>query len=503
MENTKDKDSLENLFNQKFNEEELLMKQEGWNVPSAGLWDSIEEQLPKAASKRRMLYSHWIATAASVLLVISCFQLVQYQQKLDFLLNKLVANEKAVLGMKKQMAALIPVKTTSTIEESSILPISKEVVEKIDLPNKLPNKDIAIHTTKTPNKIVIKTDNRLTSSTVQSAVTTTALSSNSLGMEVASNPFQEHQMRNIASTDKLGVSEKIKRIATITPLPVPLSTVVIQQKNLPILIPPILSAAEKTHNWYVSASVAPVQHELKRESRSNASSDLVVKAMSQEKAFAANLQAGIQLANNWSVESGIRYANYQHLSNHSKQVSYSYLEEHLNRDGDYESNFQVEMESGAGIAEAAILLARSSTTNIEKDATIKVDIDFSNALAFIDIPVLIGKQWQKGNWRMGIKAGLYNRFLLKNIVVLKQVQLNDDRFTTEPILLQATHKSDEASRYSARYVAAIDIAYAVNSNLDIYASPSFSRSLQPIVESNLATIHSQEKALNVGVRYHL
>ena len=503
MENTKDKDSLENLFNQMFNEDELLMKKEGWNVPNAELWDSIEEQLPKAAPKKRMLYSHWIATAASVLLVVSCFQLVQYQEKIDLLSSKLIATENAVVDIKKEMAVLASVKKMSTTEESSILPINKERIEKSEFPYNLSSKNISVNTTKISTKIVATTDNQPSSSTIQFAVTAASLSNSAVGMEVTTNPLKEQQIRNIGSTDKLIISKKARQVAAITPLPILLSKLVIEQKKAPIETYPILSAAEKKYNWYVSASVAPVRHELKRKSRPNTNSDFVNKEMPQEKAFATNIQAGIQLANNWSVESGIRYANYQHLSNHSKQISYPYLEEHLNTKGAYESKVQVEMESGASIAEATIILSRNPTTTIEKDATIKMDIDFASSLAFIDIPVLIGKQWQKGNWSMRVKTGIANRFLVKNGVDLKQVKLNDDRFSTEPIVLQAIHKSDEPSIYSARYVAAMDIAYAISSNLDIYASPTFSRSIQPIADSNRGTIHSQEQALNVGVRYHL
>ena len=127
---------------------------------------------------------------------------------------------------------------------------------------------------------------------------------------------------------------------------------------------------------------------------------------------------------------------------------------------------------------------------------------FSNSLAYLDIPILLRKEWTIGRFGISAKAGFVNRFLLQSSYEVQNIGLEDGRF--KPIATRFSNQSTNTTKtYSAQYAIGLGLAYRINPKWQFYLDPTFTQNMQPIVNFGPASITAQNKTVHVGLRYTL
>jgi len=210
----------------------------------------------------------------------------------------------------------------------------------------------------------------------------------------------------------------------------------------------------------------------------------------------------MNLKNGWSVETGLRYTNTNNAVHNTTAITYQQVEEQLNKDGTYESNVNIQMDSPAGLTETVVVLSRDAISTVEEGTKIDLKLAFTNAQSFIDIPVLARKQWRVGNLGLGITAGLLNRFLLEKNFDLPTITLEDQRFNAQSMYI-SEKEGEKSTTYSPYYLVGLDVEYEIYPGLYVFISPTLSNSIRPTIGADGADIYAMEKMLNMGVRYQL
>ena len=133
-------------------------------------------------------------------------------------------------------------------------------------------------------------------------------------------------------------------------------------------------------------------------------------------------------------------------------------------------------------------------------------IAHANTIAYLDVPILLRKQWSKGRWGFMVKSGLLNRFELENNIKAPSVALDDSRFKVfEPQFIRSNRPRGNISTasYLPYFVASIGVEFYLQSHLSIYLEPNFATTIKPLINFGFGRIHAQNNSLNMGMRYHL
>jgi outer membrane protease len=116
---------------------------------------------------------------------------------------------------------------------------------------------------------------------------------------------------------------------------------------------------------------------------------------------------------------------------------------------------------------------------------------------------MVKREWMIGALGLSLKAGILNRYLIQKKFELENVALDDVRFNSRTTSFRERPNSKLTKNYTAHYLVGVGVAYAIQPNLSIYVEPTFSKSIQPLINIGSGSLYQESKTLQVGIRYHL
>ena len=496
-------DKLENFFRNYFNDSEKVNQADGWNVPSEGVWDNIEKGLAKGKKpEKKFLYWQLVAAAASVLLLLSLFQVYQSNLQIESLSKKIVINNQAVQNIKADLQALNKERAQ---ERKSVILFTEEsnnANRKISSLKKINKNNPKQVTAFNPDII----SNLLDFKFVVSTSSDDKLEEVTFVGDTTLLPLNEKISNNQNKDLNVFPLQKVKSINNnilLELLPSLTNQLDIATRNINSFNLPISPVLKKRPRIYLAASYSPVQTTIKSKDLQSNRNDFFPKREFQETAFSTGLQFGVKLKKGWSVETGLRYSSTEKSIQHNRVIPYQILQEGLNGNGNYESIVKLQLGSSDGEVDTNISLSRSSSSTIASDTKINMDINYASKRSYLDLPLLVKKEWASGSLAFSLKTGLLNRFLLNRSFELQRITIDDIRFNSKTNVFRERPNSKSNSSYSAHYLAGIGLEYTFRSDLAFYIEPTFIRSIQPTNDSKEASIYTQSKVLNIGFRYML
>ena len=266
---------------------------------------------------------------------------------------------------------------------------------------------------------------------------------------------------------------------------------------------PLVPKLQKRPRFYVAVDYAPISTTAKDKGIKLDKHEFIPRRETQQSAFTTGLQFGIKWHKGWSLETGLRYASINKLIQHNRTIPYQFLQERLNNSGEYESNISLQLGSAEGAVDTDILLARSAVSTVASDANININIAFNSDREYLDMPLLVKKEWAIGSFALSLKTGILNRFLLTKSFELQEIILDDGRFNSRVNNFRERINTKSSTNYTAHYLVGGGLAYAFQPSLSFYVEPTFVRSIQAVIGPRGTSIYTKNKMLNVGFRYTL
>lgn len=507
MKKRNSKDNLEDLFRNLFNDSQKIHEPEGWNMPSEDDWDSIQKGLSKEKKEeKKFLYWDWIAIAASVLFLLSVFQLYQSNQKIERLSDKIIENDKTVQKIQSDLLALNKQQEIKPADSNSE-PLHNPTYNHKGLNlSTVSNKEDDLKE-KTVFNNVNAAKNSLISKFVNQTSSNKKLEGAILKTDINLVAIDNKDHRSHKKELNVSLQPKEKRLNTFSILDkLPTSIAQLESKDRSInwtksTITPII---KKRPKWYVAASYATVLTTVKDKGPKLDKNEFFPRQETQKTAYSTGLQFGIKLDKGWSIETGLHLFSIKKSMQHNRIIPYDFLQERLNNNGEYESKVNFELGSSEGAVDTDISLVRSSSSTVSSDAKINMDIVFSSARNYLDLPLIVKKDWAIGSFALSLKAGLLNRFLLSKNLELQQIIIDDDtQFNSRSSNFRERTSSSSKNNYSAHYLVGTGLEYTFIEGLSFYIEPTFIRSIQPVISPRGASIFTKNKMLNVGLRYEL
>ena len=201
----------------------------------------------------------------------------------------------------------------------------------------------------------------------------------------------------------------------------------------------------------------------------------------------------------WAIETGVHYTQLENETVGRQTIPTEVLAANENSQG--VSNVDLTLNDAYGSSEIGLRLFNANNPS-EKGTPLSIRLAQSTQSRFVEIPLLVRKNWRFGKWSVGIKTGLLNRFNVSNASESPNITVEDNEFE----VLASDFRRDtriENNKYTPQIIAGIGVEYFIQPNLSVYAEPSFSKSLRPTIDFGFASIQSQNMAMMVGMRYHL
>ena len=355
------------------------------------------------------LYWHWVAAAASILLILSIFQLYQSNQQIEALSNQLIDNKQAVQKIQADLQVFMeakeqehqdktlltePTELTKNYQKKrspSSYKHQSKIIKETTVFNNVSNVDNSTY-----SKLATSSKSNLEEVLFEEPLISTT--TQQLTEKIQNNNF------NNAPLQKVTALVTLSSVKPLTKAINPLELTVAPINWGKTAITPIL---KKQPKYYIAADYAPVWNVAKNKGFQFGKDEFFPRRETQKTAYNVGLQFGIRWNKGWSLETGLRYNSVNRLIRLNKKIAYDLLRERLNRNGNYESEVNLEFGSSVGALETDVSLARASASMVEDHTDLNIEIASSSDVSHLDIPVIIKKEWTIGALALSINCLLY------------------------------------------------------------------------------------------------
>ncbi len=182
--------------------------------------------------------------------------------------------------------------------------------------------------------------------------------------------------------------------------------------------------------------------------------------------------AGLQLHyKNWFVETGFTYVAYTHNRN------YNYSYEALDSLNSYYKHDTIWgwVYDPPEMGKPVVIGIDSTWTEVYRD--VQVDEKGSNEFRYIEIPLLLGYQWNHNKLSLDISTGISYGFLMS-----VEARLPD--FSDTQKFSNLDKNSDVVNQQMLNYLLFLGVHYKIDSQWGVYAKPYYKRNLQSVFENN-------------------
>ncbi len=556
MEENLHKDNLEEFFKNSFKDENIDSSDDQWDVPSDAVWSGINEKInpPAKSTPSAFNFKGLLAIAASILIVGLVYynytlqnqisdlsEVIENQKKTIDKLEKMVLEkgemeegnngERSVGGSnlvengKKEEGGRNTKFSNPLIDNSN----SKNNYDSPQVSNSEVNsnennfqKNVAtdkVEGTKNPLNNLQPSDSTVEKSKTKKdiAAENSILGGSSIIIANDASGIKNTQSKSSTSeksdqklTDQNGSTHSENNIALLMPLPY--KPIFLQANNVfDELTMELLPVSDDDFNspelpkfkpgFYIGAHIAPTYSYRNIKSVDGP----VLRRLLNEKeqavyTVALGLKAGYQFSKNWSVETGLNYYKNTIRSMHLAQVQYQNQIEQLNSDGDYDSNYHLNLSTSYGEIETDIALTRSSDVPIDQNTYINLGFKTKQELKYLGVPLALRYRTAGNKFHFSAKAGISGNFILQKEVTIVAAQSN--RMGVRHRRTLVDRKFNGLKNTTFDFLFGIGADYDISKNMSIYFEPMVTHSINPVYNLNgKIKTYPIVASLNLGLSY--
>jgi hypothetical protein len=532
------KDKLEDLFKGSFDDLPETPAENGWDLPSDGVWSRVDANLRPGGRRRGGLV--WWMLGLGLMIIIGWaifwttqqehFDPAEIEHKLEIVES---TNTKGLENdNNEEINAEVDLKEEEYLNKSSKL--AEEEVVVIDKAVPVESAEIL------SSKIQLKNEDTGISERSQRTVTTDVseqrqrpVNNESKTADIPSGQESKGQLndnrlvnkqldqdaegalvktrqkgeekRIVPDTDTISLKPKIAPGRLLQQLPLKLQVLTYEStEKLPGVtyeandfITPTVSKADGLYLG-VEASVLESYRTIL------AKRDFVVPRFYEDEkpdiSLGYGINVGYQFSRNWSIESGLNYTSTALAFRARRQIRYTMVDEQPAGGGDFQSDYKLPFETSNGTIESDVAVARSAGTQVVENEFIALSLRGAQNFSYLNVPILARYHFGKGRWQMGLKGGVVNRILLDasfqftSISTARQglrVVVND-RFYQKRTL-------NKVNDYQIDFELGAGLRFLATEQLWIYAEPTYRRSINPSHESINFKTFPTVKAIEVGM----
>lgn len=541
-------DNFEDLFRDSLKESSEGPAENNWDVPSDQVWKKIDQSINQEDDSDDGFIWLTFLKGGSVTLLLLAFLIAGYllfdNEEINNSIPSDLAKEQATGQSSNPVNASNQSLVDPSIENSQKSAKSSEILNETKAKiskehvSKTSTSEEAMHSEINQNNSVIKEKTKASTadrkpknkvpnlklkneqlvSPEKDTLTSTSkkkdIAQVSKNEKAQSDPFINTAQTTNVPLDSTTFNQVINAILPLAPIPakyllvdgtpsIATDTILAIESPFTDLNKKNILVGDKVKKFYAGISIAPAYTYRKVISRRN---PFITRTLNQnEKArfsFNAGIQLGYQFSKNWSIESGLTYSRQSTQYRAPKQVRYSMTNERLNSRGEFERDYNLDLETSSGNISTDIALARTSDTSIPENDFINLVMTTKQQISYGSIPLILRYQAGSNKWKFGLKAGLLNKFVLDAYSKIESVTVLRPgiRFISSSDFPK-TRKLTNLKKYQTHYLFGAGLSYYLNDRCWIYAEPTFSRSFNPSFQTrNFKTLPSVS-SLELGFNY--
>jgi hypothetical protein len=482
-------EALKALLRQKL--EGLPPAEDGWNVPSPGVWKGLSEELGANAQPKPS--KNWVARLATItaaLMVILCWRECSNQHQLMGLKSEVekasIAYEKLKEACNERQSSAQTALTGDTDQYANSNLKKSEVPAILSQKDKPKPKQIspitAIYKLPKNSTTVGNTSAELENTAIAPSDAPAAQFGNQMMESLAAKgSIQQHQglldflpFRSMVNFDYPPKSPMLD-----LQLPNPKDQGASVQ-----LIASLLGGLALTGNQLSGQKPAIIKD--------------------QKALFAWRSGFGLEAAFNrhWSVLSGVEYGHSRIETDYQLAVPYTHTGEFQHDDGNFDNQYNHSLPSSLGNYPAQFVLTRTNNLQVAEGEVMNLDLSIRQNTRFLSLPLQLRYGFGKERWQLGAKAGIIANHVL-GIASEKPTLHSNHGAIHERHTAIGTPPLNNLEQWTFDYTLSIDFRYQLSPRFGLSIASAFQKGFTPVYKDALVKNYLNAWNLGAGVHYWL
>jgi len=492
MSNNFNSDSLESFF-QKGLQDDLLtdIESDGWDMPSDAVWDNIETGITvrQIRGKKWGDNKPWLSVAAAILFITIFYQTLSQQQNIDGLQNQIDAQANRIEQIDEHT-------NQSNDFQNNI----------VSIPTTEPVLNQTSTTKNTNNLVAAASQNRIAKNNNNNSIAPPTQN-----IIVASKPEDTAVSNQINHTNYLS-TEFVKQQISINSKEMAALNLSTTQLNVesdfyqPQYVTPILKKSDRKRMY--AGTYLGTNWTSTKVKGSGEIKDLLNKEQFSTTSYQAGVKIGYQLSDKWSVETGLAYNKIQQQSDHQLQFVFDSDDISLNGSGEYEATYAGNLSTSYGTMPVDVVLSHGTTApTLQEGQVLPFTLKSKQDLEMVQVPVAVRYAVGSGRLKLHLSAGATANILtnkdLKLTLPIEGFPLPDlANVTYKNSELESANYLDDINNLTLSLTAGAELEYALTDNLHLYATPTYSKGVTPIYESEEVDTELSQASVLLGLNYY-
>ena len=523
MKNDLHNDDLEAFFRKKMEEQKAAPSSDGWDEPDDLVWDNVEKAIAPVKEERRFFLGKVLyPAAASLLLLVAFYAAFSTNQKVKSLSQEIEIQDQKI----KELEGVV--NSQSTIELESVADKSVGVDKGMTAEESI----VGLGSNGNGNKI----DKGSRKAFLLNSNTGGVANINNLNDSEESEAFAEVVLNEKEEEDSFLQlkQERVllldKEINSYTDQSIDEreSTIVTNDfllsesellKSKPVLFPagvmetPIVSVTSeilkndaRKKGWYASVFVSPTHNGIHVAKIPNGmprrhSRDLLNKREGGKFTLDYGGLIGYMLNENWSLETGLSLKKRTFDVEHKAEVYHRGANERMNSNGDFENEYQADLNTSFGGIEADIAVTREADMPLVENSTIDLDLVTRHEMELLTIPLLVVyRNKLSEDFNFLAKGGLSTSFLEKESPELVSANSNKEGVSLRNTLLKDKPSTVKKNLASVQF--GLGLEYELSDRITVSVEPTISKSIKPVFSFRDLKAYPVVASVNVGANYY-
>jgi len=209
---------------------------------------------------------------------------------------------------------------------------------------------------------------------------------------------------------------------------------------------------------------------------------------------------GLEAAFNrhWSLETGLRYGMHRLETDYALAVPYTHNGETQHDDGNFDNQYNHSLPSALGNYPLQMVLTRESTATVEEGEVMRLDLNIRQRIQQLSLPLHLRYGFGRHRWQAGIRAGMLANHTLA-------VESEDHpALVSHHGAIHQRHTSvgnpsiSDLQKFSFDTSLGLDLRYQLTHRLGLSLAGSWQRALTPVYDGAAVQSYLQSLGLNAG-----
>lgn len=204
----------------------------------------------------------------------------------------------------------------------------------------------------------------------------------------------------------------------------------------------------------------------------------------------------------WSVLTGVEYTRSRIETEYQLQVPFTHNGEFQHDDGNFDNQYNHSLPSALGNYPAQFVLTRASDATIHEGDLMDLELHIRQQTRFLSLPLQLRYGFGKHRWQLGAKAGVIANHVLGVSSEMPSLIPHHEAIHQRHTSIGTPSRAD-LQKWTLDYTLGLDMRYQLTNRFGLSLNGSYQQGMTPVYQSEIVKNYLHAWNLGAGLHFQI